>query len=149
MRTRLYAALFVFALGAVACGGGGEQGSRRPAESPQPARTSTVTVVLKSYSVSVDPESVPAGKVSFKIQVASGSHALSVLRTDIPPDQLPINEHGQAQTLDPRIQIVAADGPNAQDRYLEAELKPGRYVLICNDSADYARGMRTGLTVTS
>jgi uncharacterized cupredoxin-like copper-binding protein len=146
-RSRVYAPAFVISLLAVACGGGSEPASRPPAETPQPAASSTVDVVLNNFAVSVEPASVPAGKVTFNIQVEDDSHAFSVLRTDLPPDQLPLTDSGQADTLAPGIELVLAEGIGG-DRSVEADLKPGSYVLICNDSAHYAEGMRAGLTVT-
>jgi WD40 repeat protein/class 3 adenylate cyclase len=136
--------------------GGPGRVSQRAAASPQQAGGRTVSVFLKDYSVSVDPASVPAGKVTFKIKVEplkrgrapfEGIHSFSVLRTDLPHDQLPVTG-GHARTLDPRIEVVAADAPSLKERYLEAELKPGRYVLICNTADHYPRGMHTGFTVT-
>ncbi len=150
MRFRVYAAGFVIGVVAAGCGGGSERGSNAPAPratTPQPTASSTVDVVLSNLAITVDPASVPAGKVTFNIQVPDDSHAFSVLRTDLPPDQLPLTDSGQADTLAPGIELVLADGIGS-DRIVEADVKPGKYVLICNDSAHYAGGMRAGLTVT-
>ena len=149
MRFRVYAAASVIGAFAVACGGGSEPASNAsaPRATPQPAASTTVDVVLSNLAVSVAPNSVPAGKVTFNIQVPDDSHAFSVLRTDLPPDQLPLTDSGQADTLAPGIELVLADGIGSY-RTVEADLKPGSYVLICNDSAHYAAGMRAGLTVT-
>jgi hypothetical protein len=148
MRARLYASLFVLAFTTVACGNGGEQASQRPTASPQPTRQSTVNVVMKNYSVSATPASVPAGNVTFDIRITSGFHALSVLRTDLAPDKIPVVGE-QAVTFDPRIEVIAADAVSTEDRSLEAQVKPGAYVLICNVADHYQRGMSSGLEVTS
>lgn len=149
MRSRVYAPAFVISLLAAACGGGAEPGSNAPTRraTPQPAASSTVDVVLSNFAVRVEPASVPAGKVTFNVLVEDDSHAFSVLRTDLPPDELPLTDSGQADTLAPGIELVLASGIGS-DRTVEADLKPGRYVLICNDSAHYEAGMRAGLTVT-
>ena len=149
MRLRTSVAALVISLLAVACGGGSERASNAPTEraTPQPAASSTVDVVLSNFAVSVEPASVPAGKVTFILQVRDFSHAFSVLRTDIPPDELPLTDSGQADTLAPGIELILADGIGG-DRTVEADLKPGSYVLICNDSTHYEAGMRAGLTVT-
>ena len=148
MRSRVFAAALVIGVLAVACGGGSEPASNPPAPrtTPQPAASSAVDMVLKNYSVTVDPTSVPAGKVTFNLDVR-GFHSLSVLRTDIPHDKLPVVGE-QAVTFSPGIEVVAADAPSENDRSLEAELKPGAYILICNTEDHYQRGMSTGLDVT-
>ncbi len=149
MRSRVYVLAGVIGLLAAACGGGSEPASNAPTQgaTPQPAASTTVEVVLSNFAVTVDPASVPAGTVTFNVQVEDDSHAFSLLRTDIPPDQLPLTDSGQADTLAPGIELVLAEGIGG-DRTVEANLKPGKYVLICNDSAHYAEGMRAELTVT-
>ena len=148
MRPRVYAPAFVISLLVVACGGGPEPATSGPTPraTPQPTASTTVDVVLSNFAVSVQPGSVPAGKVTFNLQVTEDSHAFSVLRTDLPPDQLPLTDSGQADTLAAGIELVLADGIGG-DRTVEADLKPGKYVLICNDSAHYAEGMRASLEV--
>lgn len=148
MRLRIYVATLVTTLLVVACGGGSEPASNAPAPraTPQPRTSSAADVVLKNYSVTVDPTSVPAGKVTFNLDVR-GFHSFSVLRTNIPHDKLPVVGE-QAVTFSPRIEVVAADSPSENDRSLDAELKPGDYILICNTEDHYQRGMSTSLDVT-
>ncbi len=150
MRLRMYAAALGIGLLAVGCGGGSEPATNPPTPraTPQPVANSAVDVVLENFSVTVDPASVPAGKVTFNLDVR-GFHSFSVLRTDIAHDKLPVVGE-QAVTFDPgRIEVVAADSPSENDRSLEAELKPGSYILICNTEDHYQRGMSTSFEVTS
>ncbi len=124
MRFRVCTAALVIGVFAVACGGGPEQATNPPTQraTPQPAASSEADVVLKNFSVAVDPPSLPAGKVTFNIDVR-GFHSFGVLRTDIPHDKLPVVGE-QAVTFSPGIEVVAADAPSGTDRSLEAELKP-------------------------
>ena len=148
MRRRLFVSALVVSLFAAACGGGS-----KPTETPlpvtqQPTSSSTVGVILKNYSVTADPESVPPGKVTFDIKVESGAHSFAVLRTDFPHDKLPMNDV-QADTLHEGIELVAADAVSGGPRKLDAELtKPGKYVLLCNVNDHYPRGMSTAFVVT-
>ena len=139
-----------------ACGGGTERGDAPGAQSANEADPGTgstnVSVVLANWSVTADPESVPAGTVTFVVQVEDDAHALSVLRTDLPPDQLPTFGAANVDINDERVELVAYEGPwgetgSGSRVRVEVQLEPGAYALICNLGGHYARGMRTGFEV--
>lgn len=125
-----------------ACGGG---------QSPAPATDgvqSNVSVVLDDWSVTSDPASVPAGTVTFDVTVEAGSHALTVMRTDLPPNDLPRDGPDVVDITDESVEVIGWHGDSDTGFSLETELDPGSYVLICNLGGHYARGMRTGFEVT-
>ena len=136
-----------------ACGGGPERREAPRAESANEADPGTgstnVSVVLANWSVTADPESVPAGTVTFAVKVKDDAHALSVLRTDLPPDQLPTFGAANVDINDERVELVAYEGPWGSNSRVsvEAQLDPGAYALICNLGGHYARGMWTGFEV--
>jgi hypothetical protein len=139
-------------LGAVSCGGDTQSGETGTGTSPEAAGTqSTVAVKLAPFSVSADPASVPAGTVTFDIKTETSpgqsGHALTVLRTDIPPDELPTGSIGEAITSGEGIEVVYTEAIMGPDHSAEVELEPGPYALICNVANHYARGMRTGFEV--
>jgi uncharacterized cupredoxin-like copper-binding protein len=78
-------------------------------------------------------------------------HNLHVLRTDLPPDDLP---HLAADSLvvdtrSPEIESLAYL-PTLEDGATESltvDLAPGGYLLICNATSHYARGMWAELSV--
>ena len=116
-----------------ACGGA-------PESSEQP----TLTVELTDYALSAAPGTVPAGHVVFAVRNRSSmAHELPVLRTDLAPNALPM-ENGKAKE-----DGKAGGLPNIAggvSRKLVLELPAGRYVLICNVVGHYQLGMRAALT---
>jgi hypothetical protein len=127
-----------------ACGGS-EQAGGPPASPPE---ETTVSVVMTDYSVNADPASSPAGAVTFDVEVEAGIHALTVLRTDLAPDQLPTrNDAAYVDTTDERIEVIVTEAASKDLRSLEAELAPGPYVLVCNLDGHYTAGMRTDFKV--
>ena len=110
-----------------------------------------MAVELGIYFVEADPASVPPSTVTFDVAMEtspeSPGHALSVLRTELPPDGLPENDVGQAETFDERIEIVYSEGVTGEAHTVGVELQAGPYVLICNIADHYGRGMHTGFTV--
>lgn len=94
-----------------------------------------------------DHATVSAGHVVFGVRNhASMAHELMVIKTDVAPDQLPVDgatakakEDGKAGEL-----LNIAGGASGK---LVLELTPGKYVLICNVAGHYQLGMRVGLEV--
>lgn len=108
-----------------------------------------VSVTVSEWAVEAVPSSVTAGRVDFQVRnEGTVAHELVVVRTDLPPDLLPV-VGGVVDPTDPRVMVVAATeaiGPGASSGF-GAELDPGSYVLICNLPAHYQAGMRTAFTV--
>lgn len=134
-----------------ACGGGAaRREASQTGESSPPASETAVSVVLSGiegklinndWAVNVDPASAPAGNVTFEVEVESGYHALTVLRTDLPPDQLLTDVPDAVDVTDDRIEVVAWNPDPKKDPILETQLDSGAYVLVCNLGGHYARGM--------
>jgi uncharacterized cupredoxin-like copper-binding protein len=140
-------------LGAVSCGGDTENEGTGTGTTPDAGESqSTVAVELAPFSVSADPNSVPSGTVTFDIKSETSpgqsGHALTVLRTDIPPDELPMGPVGEAITSGEGIEVMYTEAVIGPDHTAEVELEPGPYALICNVANHYERGMRTGFEVT-
>jgi hypothetical protein len=141
-------------LALVSCGGGADGEMSGTASSPRPqGEETTVAVELAPWFVSADPASVPAGTVRFDVTVKTSpgqsGHALTVLRTDLRPDELPTGSIGEARTSEEGIEVVYWEPIQGKDTYTaEVALERGSYVLICNIANHYARGMRTGFEVT-
>lgn len=87
-------------------------------------------------------------KISVEVSPGHPGHALTVLRTDLPPHELPTGSIGEAITSAEGIEIVYTEGVTGQFHTAEVALEPGSYALICNIANHYARGMRTGFEVT-
>lgn len=166
-RTMLGLGLSV-AVALAACSGssGGSPGalpsSNPPPASPSVAPTvsgpeSTVRVTLGEWSVVTNVDEVPAGTVTFELSNAGPdrAHEFVVLRTDVPPDDLPTDlDAAVIETTDGVERVGKTEAiPVGETAQLTVTLSPGRYVLLCNindaveEESHYQFGMRAGFTV--
>jgi uncharacterized cupredoxin-like copper-binding protein len=112
---------------------------------------SPVDVLLEDFRVRQDAAVVPAGTVRFRIRnQGPTTHEVIVVRTDRPPDELPLQRDGL--TVDeeaPGIDLLdEVEGLDIDDRQtLVLDLAAGNYVLYCNLEGHYLGGMHAALTV--
>ncbi len=139
MARRLLLALAVVALAVPACGGGGGGGGG-----------GGIAVKLAEWSVTVDPASAPAGTVTFNVENGGANvHELVVFKTELAEDALPVvgdavDETAPDLTLVDEVEDIAPGGTAT----LTVDLEPGNYVLICNISGHYSRGMHAAFAVS-
>ncbi len=122
----------------VACAGGG------PADAP--AGTQLV-LEMRDYTITAGVTTIKAGQTKIGVRnFATQAHSLEILKTDLAPDKLPIDQaKGQA------IEAGKVGGldtiPAGSSKALTLDLSPGHYVVICNVAGHYQLGMRTEITV--
>ena len=114
--------------------------------------TGPIAVPLTDYRVSPTRDATAAGPTSFAIDNRSGAttHEFVVVRTDLDPAHLPTDEDGAFDEKGEGIEFIDEKeniGPDHQAS-LTVDLKPGRYVLLCNLEDHYARGMYQRFEVT-
>jgi uncharacterized cupredoxin-like copper-binding protein len=176
----LVAALAVATLLGVACGGGGTKTAGSPTTSPTKSPTTsptenpttsptegataasatgaTVDVILSEWVLEPDPASVPAGKVTFKANnEGTKEHEFVIFKTDLAPDALPKTADGKVDEAGAGVQHIDEIGSvlAGKSAELTVDLQPGKYVLICNISAQvagqtelhYTKGMHAAFTV--
>jgi uncharacterized cupredoxin-like copper-binding protein len=101
--------------------------------------------------IAVDRDSVPAGKVTFRTvnQSKDQVHELLVVRADASQAALPYDEKKQ-EVLEKKIRRLGevSDLKPGRSGALSLNLKPGSYLLICNQPGHYKAGMSTPFTVT-
>jgi uncharacterized cupredoxin-like copper-binding protein len=119
-------------------------------DEPTPSGT-PVKVLLEDFKVRTDAAIVPAGTVSFRL-LGQGptTHEFIVVRTDRPPDKLPLQRDGLTVNEEaPGFELVdEANGLDIDDRQtLDLRLAPGHYVMYCNLEGHYLGGMYAALTV--
>ena len=104
--------------------------------------TGPIATNLTDYRVNPTRDATAAGPTSFAIdnRADTTTHEFVVVRTDLDPAHLPTDEDG---AFDEKENI----GPGEQAP-LTVDLKPGRYVLLCNLEDHYARGMYQRFEVT-
>ncbi|MEO8607903.1 MAG: cytochrome C oxidase subunit IV family protein [Chloroflexota bacterium] len=108
-----------------------------------------VNVTLRSYKIDLSTDHVPSGMVTFHItnQATDMMHELIVIKTDLPPDQLPTDSLGRL--LEDSVNIIDAH----EDIFfgttvnMQLNLDPGNYVLVCNLPEHYQAGMNVAFTV--
>jgi hypothetical protein len=106
-------------------------------------------VELTEYEVTPDVSTVPAGTMTFEVtNLGETVHSFSVLRPDLPVDDLPVSSFQSVDITDLRIEVVAhaAMLGEGETRSLETQLAPGSYVLLDNNTP-YAKGMYTSFQV--
>ena len=132
------AALTVIAIVASACAAAG------------PTDTSEIPslfVDISDFKIVTDHPTIAAGHVVVGIRNhAAMLHELKVIKTDLAPDQLPVDGATAKAKEDGKVGELTDIAAGAS-RKLVLELAPGKYVLICNIAGHYQLGMRVGLEV--
>ena len=140
MSGRLLLTVLAIALVSAACTSAAAQ---PPGPSAAPA--AAIAVDLSEWHVVVSRSTLQTGSLTFVVRNAGSiAHDLTILKTDLPADQLP-QESGKAREDGKVAGTVALDpGQSAQ---LLVTLQPGNYVFICNEVGHYALGMHTAVKV--
>ena len=134
--------LAMAALGIGACSSGG--GSGQP-----------VNVAAADFSLTPDTSNVVAGKVSFKVHNVGGfGHEMVVAKAADAKD-LPTKPDGEVdESAIPAASLIGevTNVLPGQTKTLTVTLKPGKYVLFCNqvdgtNAVHFKRGMHTDFTV--
>ena len=103
------------------------------------------------FAVDVSVASVEHRKATFVVNNDSLRpirHELIVIRTDLPPGELPLDADGRVD--ESQVEIVGRTSVLEGDLLSETltlKLKKGNYALICNIGSHYGRGMYTGFRV--
>jgi uncharacterized cupredoxin-like copper-binding protein len=149
--------------GTAACGDDETEAGSGTTTTSAPAQVTEVKVQLgeegSKYFVKVDTASVPAGTVKFVIDnVGTMHHELAIFKTDLAPDQLPMTDEDKVDEEKAGLLAEAAytkpvrgdedhrirDGRGVD---FTIDLKPGKYVLLCNLAGHYKAGQFIAFTV--
>jgi hypothetical protein len=147
--TTILGGLAMLAWVTVSCGDGGIAPSDPASRSNGPNASATVVdVTLLDFEVIAEPSSTTSGPVTFEV-ITSGTHSFSVLRTELPADDLPTLPGGNADVTSSDIEVVefTAPLPPGETTSVPVDLSAGNYVLICNLVNHYSLGMYAGFTV--
>lgn len=124
-------------------------------ESPPPAATQ-VKVTLQEWAVIPEVDTIKAGETYFLADNVGpdDAHELAVIRTDLAPDELPVED---GLVPEDEVDIVGEIEPFSPDSQasMVLDLEPGNYVLICNIAevedgeleSHYEEGMFTAFSV--
>ena len=137
MITRLVPALVALAFLVAAC-------ANSAAEAPS---GSQVVATLTDYKITVTVPSVKAGTIKIGVRnLGAMEHSFQVLKTDIPPDKLPVDGASAKAKEDGKVGEIASI-PAGKSSAVTLDLAPGKYVFICNIASHYQLGMHAGFTV--
>lgn len=131
----------------VACSGGSKSGGGQ-----------TLSVTLHDDSIVLASEEIKAGQVSFEVKNSGDRpHEFMVIKSDLPPDQLPVKDH---KVIEDEVNIAGEIEPFGvgETGKLTLTLSAGKYILICNivelpvgqpPVSHFESGMNAGLIVLS
>jgi uncharacterized cupredoxin-like copper-binding protein len=110
-----------------------------------------IAATEKDFAITLDKTTAAAGQLTFNIQNNGPStHEFVVIKTDLAPDQLPVDEDEFAVDED-AAGLTSVDEVEDIEANTSATLTvnvtAGRYVVICNLPAHYQQGMRAGFSV--
>lgn len=123
---------------------------------PKPPGAEQLNVSLGEWTVTPERTTVPAGQVYFLANNLGPDdpHELVIIRTDLPPDQLPVVD---GRVPEDQVDLVGEieEFPPGTQAAATFELTPGNYVLICNIAemengqleSHYQMGMHARLVV--
>ena len=104
-------------------------------------------VDISDFKLVTDHPSIASGHVVVGIRNhAAMLHELKVIKSDLAPDQLPMDGGTAKAREDGKVGELLNISAGAS-RKLVLDLAPGKYVLICNVAGHYQLGMRVGLEV--
>lgn len=105
---------------------------------------------VKSMEIVLDRHTVKAGRVTLKAVNLSKSLVHEVLVLHDPGNKALPYDSKNAEVNENRVHSLGEVGdlPPGHSGTLTLNLKPGKYLLFCNESGHYADGMKTELTVT-
>jgi uncharacterized cupredoxin-like copper-binding protein len=120
----------------------------------QSAATGTlVTASVDDFSIKLDRNAVPAGKMTFRVKNLGPSfHEFVILKTDHAASKLPmVMEEGYmraAEDTNGDMNVAELGGIKVgASRALTTTLKAGHYVIVCNLPMHYRSGMYAPFTV--
>ena len=107
---------------------------------------------IKGMQMTPDRTSAPAGQVTFQVHNASTSlvHEMIVVKTDAPPSALPYDKK-KDEVEEDKIKSLGevSELPPGKSGSLTLDLKPGAYLLFCNQPGHLQGGMQARFEVTA
>jgi uncharacterized cupredoxin-like copper-binding protein len=104
-----------------------------------------------SQVMRLDRAEVPAGKVTFRVRNTSPNevHEFLIVPTQLTPDRFPMAKEG-SRVDEEKLRGIKelGDLKPGKGGTLTIDLKPGHYVVFCNQPGHFQDGMRAELTAT-
>lgn len=113
---------------------GSAAGATAPGRSAGGASTQ-LAVAMKEWELTPSASSVPAGQVTVTARNNGEKvHEVALIRTDLPPDKLPLDEEGAVDERGAGVELIeeVEDVDPGTAKSFTAEVTPGNYLLVCN-----------------
>jgi len=108
-----------------------------------------IAVTLSDYSIQPAVTTLPSGEVTFAVEnVGATKHEMVVIRSDVPIADMAVENHEtneEAPGMEPIGEVENVEPGASTDLVLT--LEPGRYILLCNLTKHFERGMVTEIKV--
>ncbi|WP_395020152.1 hypothetical protein [Dongia sp.] len=106
-----------------------------------------------SQGMTLSTDHAKAGKVAFEVKNSSTSmvHEFLIWKTDLAFDKFPKDPDNPAKVDEDKLKGVeelSSDLDPGKSGSLTMDLKPGRYVVFCNQPGHFDAGMHLAFTVT-
>lgn len=115
--------------------------------SPAPGGASTVTAELSEWAMALDSATGKAGSITFNVKNnGEKEHEFVIVKTDLKADSLPVvDDEVDESAFEPvdEIEDIAAGATPT----LKVDLAAGHYVILCNLTSHYAKGMHADFDV--
>jgi uncharacterized cupredoxin-like copper-binding protein len=110
-----------------------------------------VEVGLSTFGMALSTNTVKTGPITFVVKnnATDQTHEFVVAQTDLPAGQIPVNP--DTHLVDEESLTVLGEVEDVDSgaiKRVTLDLKPGRYVLLCNLASHYQSGMHAEFTVT-
>ena len=113
-----------------------------------PGGPAKVTVTMSEWSIKLSQTSVQAGQVTFAVKNdGKVTHEMAILKTDLSHDKIPVRAENAKKVQEPGIAGEIEDVDAGATKEATFDLKPGSYVLICNEEEHYQAGMHLAFVV--
>jgi uncharacterized cupredoxin-like copper-binding protein len=122
------------------------------AATPTPVQVDLWNKTDGSQGLTLSTDHAKAGKVEFKVVNSSSSmvHEFLIVKTDMTFEQFPKNPDNPAVVDEHKLKGVkelSSDLDPGKSGALTMNLKPGRYVVFCNQPGHFDAGMHLVFTV--
>ena len=115
------------------------------------AASRDVNVTATEFKLAADATTVIAGSATFTISnKGTIAHEFVILQSDLAADALPKDGDGKVAEGGSLVKVdEVEDIDPGTAKTLTVDLKPGKYVFICNVAGHYIGGMRGGFEVVT
>lgn len=109
--------------------------------------SSTIAAELSEWQMKLDSSVGKAGSITFNVNnKGEKEHEFVIVKTDVKADSLPVVDEEVDESAFEPVDEIEDIKPGAKPA-LTVDLQPGHYVILCNLTAHYQKGMHADFDV--